>query len=403
MKAVVDHITQILPTPGEGLWEHLSNDYIKALKSLLGYPAHVEHLVDEWRHLVKFCLRGIGASENDEGSQLTIRSSQRFRSESADVNSGRSTPIRAVHGQTSRRARVDSIVSKGTVTDFLICIQHLTSSSNAPILSEAESLLNNLTDYLTSSSISASTSQQPAFSSFNAVLARTITDNTNLTQSAIMNIITTIRQLWSTKSAPLKEEMLVTLTLGKSILARLCQHSPSDVFVDALQGLLEHMRLDYVRRLEKERLQIDDLVLSPGSEVLPMGLPGIAPRLGHSSAEQNWTTVWTIASLSILLDRLSASSNVRPSADTEPNKKPRLLSRSKAILDDASSSSGPDKICGLQLTPFLVAESQIASDSLTTSLGHLTTYILDDNNIIASWTMVAIARFVCIYCQVHGG
>lgn len=400
---MVDHITQILPTPGEGLWEHLSKDYLKALRILIGYPAHVEHLVDRWSHLVRFCLRGIGPSDNDEESQLTIRS---FRSGSVDVNDERSTPIRTTHIQSYRRAQADISGSKGNTMELLNCLQSLTFASNAPILAEAESLLKNLTDYLASSSPSEYSSQKAAFSALNAVLAKTITENTDLTHEAVVNVIPTIRKLWSTKWTTLKDEMLVTLTLVKSDLARLGEYSPSDFLVESLVNLVEHIRHDYLRCFERDKeetLQIDDLVLSPGGELLPMGIPAVGPRLGFESAERNWATAWAIANFSLLLDRISASSNTLRSVDTVPHKKQRLLSRSDDILREAALSSGASKIHALQLTPFLLAENVFAPDLLVSCLGHFTSYILDDNDMVASWTMVAISRFVCIYCPIYGG
>lgn len=398
MKAVVDHITQILPTPGEGLWDHLSKDYLKALRILVGYPAHAEHLANRWSHLVRFCLRGIGPSENDEGSQLTIRS---FRSESVDVNDARSTPIRTTHGQSYRRAQADLSGSKGNTMELLTCLQSLTSTSNAPILTEAESLLRNLTDYLASSSPSEYSSQKAAFSALNAVLARTITDNTDLTHEAVVNVIPTIRKLWTTKWTALKDEMLVTLALVQSDLARLGEYSPSDFLVESLESLVEHIHHDYLRCLERDKeesLQIDNLIFSPDGELLPMGIPTIGPRLGHEGSERNWTTAWTIANFSLLLDRIAASSNTLQSIDTVPHKKQKLLSRSEDILREASVLSGTSKIRALQLTLFLLAENVFAPDLLVSSLGHFTAYILDDNDMVASWTIVAIARFVCIYC-----
>lgn len=415
VKAVVDHITQILSTPGEGLWEHLSNDYIKALKCLLGYPAHVEHLVNRWSQLVKFCLRGIGASDNEEGNELTIRSSHRFRSESADINGARSTPFGAAHGQSYKRAQADHSGSKLNTMELLTCLQFLTSAPNAPILIEAQSLLSNLTDYLASSSPSESLSQQPAFSALNVVLASTIADNIDLTHEAIVNVIPTIRNLWATKSVALKEEMLVTLTLMKSDLARFDEYAHSDLLVGSLESLVERIHLDYLKYLERgmeekysekgkeESLQIEDLFFSPDGEILPMGIPAVGPRLGSHSAERNWVTVWTIANLSLLLDRISTSSNVVQSTDTVPHKKQRLLSRSEDILREAAFSTGTSKICALQLTPFLLAENLFAPDLLESSLGHFTASILDDNDMVASWTMIAIARFVHMYCPTHRG
>ena len=91
LRAIVDHITETLPTPEEGLWEPLSAGYTKCLVALLHYPPHVEHLSSsEWDKLMSFCLRSLGLMEDD--SQTSFRDSFRTGLDDYLDASGRSTP-----------------------------------------------------------------------------------------------------------------------------------------------------------------------------------------------------------------------------------------------------------------------------------------------------------------------
>lgn len=93
VRAIVDHITETIPVPGEGLWEPLSLDYIKCLSSLLRHRPHTEHLDGEdWENLISFCLASISLRENEE-SQLSIRSGYRSVLEDQDASDSRSKKV----------------------------------------------------------------------------------------------------------------------------------------------------------------------------------------------------------------------------------------------------------------------------------------------------------------------
>lgn len=105
VRAIIDHITETIPLPGESLWEPLSVDYTKCLSALLGYRPHTEHLGDaEWEKLIGFCLAGISTPETEE-SQLSIRSGHRPAAEDPlDASDSLSTASRATPAPTPRES-----------------------------------------------------------------------------------------------------------------------------------------------------------------------------------------------------------------------------------------------------------------------------------------------------------
>ncbi|KAL1966845.1 hypothetical protein VTN77DRAFT_3810 [Rasamsonia byssochlamydoides] len=382
--AVIDHIIQTIKEPGEGLWEVLSNDYMKCLRSLLEYPPHVEHLGEsEWLDTVNFCLRCLSLIEN-EGNQLSIRTSHHSSSEALDVSSSRSTPVRMLSGRTATSA--SSHVDKGIVEEVVVCIQLLTASANAPVQEIAGRTLNGLSEYLASSTQAGNAHQ--AFKAINAVLMKVMCDQCSLVRDFILEIIPVIRRLWTTKLSGLKDEILITIMLCMDLLRNSAQFSSAESTIESLEGLVDVLLSEYVKRPEREVLQIDDLVFyqSPCPE---RDWQIFGPRLGNPRSEHNWTVVWAIACLLAILDDISGRSTAVSAVDDMPNKKPRLLSRIDDIVRDCISSSGTRKACALQLLSFL--EHRISIESKAFLLERLTVSIMDDNASVASWTLLAIS------------
>ncbi|KAK2789529.1 Serine/threonine-protein kinase tel1 [Onygenales sp. PD_12] len=386
--AVLHHITDTLPTPGEDPWATLSGDYLKSLRTLLQYPPHVEHLgKDDWRHLVGFCLRTIGVVDSNQGSQLSFRSRSRFPSENPDEQGSRAGSVEPGSLSRSRNARSEGSVN---TEELEACLEFLCSCPSAPIHDEAEKLLNGIIDYLLPLN-AISKAPHAAFNALNSVLARAITDDTVLVQDTMLDAIPVIKRFWRTKSATLKEEMLITLTIGRPTLLKFGMASPPESFVELIQGLIERLHGEYLRQPEKDIMQLDDLEFSFGPDPLPMGIRSMAPRLGVPRSEQNWTILQLIASFSALLDKICLAPSIDSQSAERPNKKQQLLSRTSDILHEASSATGITRICALQLVPFVLLEDDCKVEKLLPTLEHLAPNILDENSSAASWTMVAIA------------
>ncbi|KAJ6037034.1 hypothetical protein N7540_001313 [Penicillium herquei] len=383
-RAIVDHITETIPIPGEGLWEPLSVDYTKCLASLLRYPPHTEHLSDaDWEKLMEFCLTTINLQQG-ESSQLSIRSGDRSVLDDALEGSDEpSTPSRETPVPTTREKYAGD---RNTVEEVLVCMQLLNTSPNAPVQAAAENVLQGLVEFVKSPSIIAGNSHLLAFSSINTVASKVLFDQTELVRSSLLDLIPVIRRMWITKLNSLKDELLVTSMLCTVVLIDSVGSAPSKSLIRSVDGLADSLHSEYVRRAEKDLLQIDDIdFVQPKADSTRSVY---CPRLGNSRSEHSWTILWVIASLVKLSESASNQAQGSESGRESLHKRQRVDSGIEEIFRDATSASGTRRICALQLIPFL--ESAIDVERKETLARRLVPNILDDNAVSASWTMIAL-------------
>ncbi|KMQ44373.1 hypothetical protein HL42_4993 [Trichophyton rubrum] len=365
--ALVNHVIDSLTIPGEGLWESLSADYIKTLRVILQYPPHVEHLSkDVWCDLLEFCLQGLGLAGDSNSLQMSIRRGRSIPPEEFSQSS-RSTPHPTSAQSSYPSSKQDS---RGSSEDLEVCIQ---------VLVACPASLNPM-----------GSAPHAAFTALNTTLSIAILENITLVQDTLCAVIPTIRSYWSTKSVVLKEEMLATLLIGKEILCRRGQALQPELDIEIIQGIVDRLHSEYVRLPEREALQVDDLIFS--HHIIPMhvGLQFISPNTGVSKVMQNWTILSLIAAFSRLIDNYHSREKRDLAEEKSLNKKQHLLSRIDDILMDASRPTGNNRICALQLIPFIVSETEPEVGRLSTLLGQLIKNTLDDNVVVASWSIVAI-------------
>jgi ataxia telangiectasia mutated family protein len=388
VRAILDHITETIPIHGEGLWDHLSADYTKCLASILSYRPHAEHLDEEdWENLISFCLAGIGLRETD--SQLSIRSGYRSAPEDPDASDGRSTPSRMTPAPTSREKHRDNI---NIYEALVLCIQLLTAVPNPPIQNTAHIILRGLIDFVKSPSIVAGNTHQLAFSSINAVITKVMFDQTELVRSTLLSLVPVIRRLWvSTKLQTLKDELLVTLMLSMIILVDTAWRDPSESLAHDVKGLANSLHSEYVRRSEKEALQIDDIIFHKNVNT-KQSRPIYGPRLGNTKSEFNWTLIWIIAELLKLSEDINTRVKNIGSPRGDSNKRQRFSSELQDVLRDSISTTSTRRICALQLVPFL--EPKLNAETKISFFKQLILNITDDHASVSSWTMVALARYL---------
>lgn len=385
VRATIEHIIETIPTPGEGLWDVMSVDYTKCLTSLLRYPPHTEHLGDgEWERLIEFCLMALSLQEGDE-SQLSIRSG--YRSAAEDASDGRSTPARTTSAPAAREKYMGH---RNAIGEVVVCIQLLTASPSAPVQIAAESILHGLVEFVKSSSMVAGNAHQLAFNSINTVVSKVLFDQSEVVRSALLRLIPVIRRLWVTKLQSFKDELLVTLMHCTVVLADAARKDPPESLERSVEGLTNSLLSEYMKRPEKELLQVDEVIFHEAAEMERRPLYG--PRLGNSRSEHNWSLLWVIASLLKLSADISTHRTDRDSLREASGKRQRLNSGIEDIFRDAVSAIGARRICALQLIPFLECTMQV--ERKESFLRRLTPTIIDDNGAISSWTMIALARFV---------
>ncbi|KAJ5160097.1 uncharacterized protein N7482_007101 [Penicillium canariense] len=384
VRAIIDHITETIPVPGDGLWEPLSVDYTKCLTSLLRYPPHTEHLSDaDWEKLIDFCLDAINLQESDE-SQLSIRSGSRSAPEDPlDASGSGLTPSRMTPAPGNREKYVGD---RNAIGEVVACIQLLTSSPSAPVQAAAESILQGLVQFVKSPSLMAGNAHQLAFSSICTVVSRVLFDQTELVRTSLMDLIPVIRRLWTTKLQSLKDELLATLMLCMVILADTAHKQPSEALSCLIEGLTSSLQSEYVKRSEKDLLQVDETIFyKKGGR---KGRPIYGPHLGNPRSECSWTVIWAIANLLKLSETVAVHQSGHAMSREVSSKRQRFTSGIDDVFRDAVSGVGARRICALQMIPFL--EGEIDVDKMESFVKRLVPSILDDNSAISSWTMIAL-------------
>lgn len=385
LHALVDHIIQTLSDPNGELRELLSLDYIKCLRSILEYPPHTEHLSNEvWTEATNFCLSYLGHTATGE-PELTIRTNRHSSSERLDSNVGNVMSFGSISNHSVRSARNNT--NEPVINEIVICIQLLVSSPNAPIPSSAEKLLNGLSHFLSSSS-TTEYSQQGTLKAINSIILQVLFDQSTLVKEIFLDITPVLRRLWTGKLGGLKDEVLITIMLCTDLLQDNNQISLRPLNVELIEGLADVMLSEYIKRPERELLQMDDVIFYQKSTSVA-DTQFIGPRFGNLKSEQNWTVSWTIARLLSLVDERNDRYYTSP-ADGIPNKRPRLTSRVDGVFQDAASGIGNIKTCSLQLLVFIpcrmgAEEAKIFTDKL---MG----IIMDDNDFQASWAFLALTR-----------
>ncbi|KAL4891289.1 hypothetical protein BDV59DRAFT_182996 [Aspergillus ambiguus] len=384
VRAIIDHITDLLVDPNHSIFDVLCVDYTKCLTSLLHHPPHREHLgPSEWTKALEFCLKSI-APQDDENTSLGSSNDQRSTLDGYLVSDRGSNPARMTPALPVRER---SKGNKSAVGEAMTCIQLLTMSPNAPVHDTFDKILLRLAKFLRPYNIPG-TAHQAAIRSVNSVVMRVIFDQTGFVRTFLLNLIPTIQHLWTTKLVSLKDELLVTLMLCMVILTDAVRREPSESLATAIENLTDALSAEYKRRPDKEILQIDELTfyqptLDSGEKF------AIWPRLESPRSEHNWTVVWVISNLVRLSDDITTCLSLSRGRSDESAKRPRQKSFIEDVYRDSVLASGTRRLCALQMIPFISDHTSV--ESRTSLIQRLTPNILDDNGMISSWTMIAMA------------
>ncbi|KAJ5656271.1 hypothetical protein N7507_008221 [Penicillium longicatenatum] len=384
VRAIIDHVIETIPVPREDLWEPLSVDYTKCLVSLLRHSPHTEHLGDaEWENLMDFCLAAIKVEDGNE-NQLSIRSGHRSCPEEAlDGSDSPSSSFRMTPIPTQREKFMGD---RNNIGETLACIQLLTASPSAPVQAAAEKLLQGLVEFVKSPSMMVGNAHQLAFNSINTVLSKVFFDQSELVRSSLLTLIPVIRRLWTTKFHNLKDELLATLMLCVVILVDSAAKNPTESLMHLIERLADSLHSEYVKRPEKDQLQLDDIVFD--HTTVDSNTSFYGPRFGNTRSEHGWTTMWVIANLFKLLETIA---NKLPSSESDhetSHKRQRVNSVMEDIVRDATSATGTRRVCALQLIPFLERNLDVEKKQAITQ--RLVPCMLDDSATVSSWTMLAL-------------
>ena len=404
VKAFFDHVTQTLPM-SEGYCEPLIADYFKSLKIVLEYSPHPEHLTrEEWHDVTDFCIQAMNTlvipSDTDNlrvSYGLKTSTPYRHRASRSATPSLRSNQSHTQANGSSARIETHTGLENSTEA-LLLCLKLLTSTSNAPVLEKAQILLRGLLDFVSSSYTDLVL--QAAFEAINAILCRINTNDTFLTSTAVTELIPLISRCWLTKSASLKDHLLVSLLYAEPFLPHLLLSNEAQRYRDSLIDLLDVFKDEYCRRRDRDQLQLEDLMLTgtmtKQQKEKPLSIPVFRLRLGALRPESSWTLLHITASITECLSKHASVEGEGENAEDRDwqSKRRKVETPFENTLQNIRLSAVPEKLHALQVLCFVFGAVEIELSVVQSFLDTIISLLSDEASSLASWAMLATARYI---------
>ncbi|KAK2050689.1 phosphatidylinositol 3 [Colletotrichum somersetense] len=413
MLALIDHITQSLPGPGNGeaYVEPLLKDYVKALVALLSHQPNAEHLAtlgaDGWLACVDFCTdaieRYLETADRDSGSRASPAPGTASIASMA-FSTGRST---------NASQRTPGQIHRGTVQELLHCVYLLLLPPNAPLGQRSRDLSKTLTQVLQVRHLGLSQAIQLSFASINILLAGIQTDISHASNLA-RDLVPLISHWWQARTVSqdemlnsVRDEMLKTIFIVHLHLERLVYHREIDEI--QIEDLVESLWLEYSRRSPRSQLQMDDLtfVSRLPDDYFRLNIFGL--RVHNRDGERRWALVQNIAILEHILwkshRRCPRSQSPYESSDKSSDEQPRKKRRieSSRLQEKLQSPSSAVQKISLQLVPFLLGlgtfssrEAEAADNFIFTDI---VAFVGDKDSSVSSWAMLACASYAVSHAE----
>ena len=406
VKALVDHVTQTLPTSGEGYCEPLVIEYFRSLRIVLEYQPHTEHFPkDEWNAVLDFCnetLHDLNLVSSSRNPGLSIRNSNAGSFSDSISRSSTPVPTNNHNRETSNHSsqRNAQVQLKSSAEDILLCLRHLNFASNAPILNKAHVTLTNLIELL-ESNLSVGRLQQAAFEIINFIFPQITTNDISLTLQSLRRLLPVVRRLWDAKSTTLKDCMLISLLYGEVYFQRMISSDETNDCKSNLESLFEVIQNDYCKRLERDQLQLEDLDFADQgiSHEKLSSIKTFRLRLSALRAENPWNQLYIAAAIAVALsaDVAVTGESVKKSFGSEnfdsPAKRRRLSKPLDEVLKFTQSSQASQKLFSLQVLTFVFDVLVFDVENFGGYLEAFLPCMSDDNGSIASWAMLALTRY----------
>ncbi|KAK6439953.1 Serine/threonine-protein kinase tel1 [Oleoguttula sp. CCFEE 5521] len=336
VRAVLDHIDSGLHLAGGDFCEPLAFDYAKCMRTLLTYQPHAEHLpAEQWERAVRLCLISIKDPQKGDDDAGATSEGGRRSTNNASYESSRSGTRTGNGTQQHQRTLFHQVAE-----EMLFSLRALTAAPNAPVISLASETLWGVIDFM-KTGVTTSHSESSCFAVISNVLSWTQTENIDLSTKVASHLVRLLRVQWSawnSKLSPGKQEMLITMMYLRPFLQKLISTTVATSVRGDLVALLSNMRSEYAKRLDRDRLQLDNIRLAPA------GAPKSRFSIRHetiqlqcngSRSEHNWFLISAMASITQLL----TTSNTHDDASDSESDGGRRSKRQKMAnqLDDLST------------------------------------------------------------------
>ena len=380
--SVIDHIISTLPTPDEEYVEPLRNDYFKCFRILLEYPPYAEHLKPkQWQEFVDFLIAGVSISLGDDEQDSSHLSG---RETSMSSRNGSYLSIRVSQGQRSSR-----YAARSSLDDILGALRALSDTTNAPVITRASAIINAMLEIL----LSSHTGQAAALEVFNNVALILTTEAVELLLRSLTRLIPIMHRLWSSKSAALRDQILVTLRICHPMF--LAQRDAVGYLEPALrEKILDTLQSDYMERSPRELLQSDDVALRLLS--FDRSQPGyrLTPRGDSTRALLNWTLLTTMTTLFCGLSRTSNRPITSSETTEQPAKRRKLTTPFHELRQRAGQSDGADRLASVQVLLFAYDQPIPLPADIEESIPSLEPLLLHEDPQLVVWTTFLLSRYV---------
>ncbi|TVY45704.1 Serine/threonine-protein kinase [Lachnellula occidentalis] len=404
IEAIVDHITQTLPTADDEYCQPLAQHYLKALSILFEHTPNAERLKNSaWYEVIDFCVQGIDQYLNGHHR--------------APSSSARSFPGTHLSGSTAKSGTPNghsqirsSSMSRQNVEDLLQTVCLLVSPSSAPIAERFHEVMEIAVRFLQTQGNSVSQVHQLAFSIVNAVLSYTCTNQISFSQSVAQDIVPVILRFWQGKTIAkdemlnsVRDEMLMFIFAVHPHLERSLMDEESHETLTILEDLSDAIKADYTRRSDRDQLQLDDLEMVDLGAVTrstsPFSLHVFRLKPHNVRAERNWGNLQAIGILERLVSLGHQKSSLAGKSedqdnDQHPRKRQRIVQSSDRIFFSLKSENEKSRVSILQALPFILHDYQLSAAVLEEFLDELRSCAADKRGNVASWALLAIARHV---------
>ncbi|POS80454.1 mutagen sensitive-21 [Diaporthe helianthi] len=404
VRAIIDHITDTLPTHDGDFLEPLAKDYMQTFVILLDSPTHVGNLAlkdgSGWKHCAMFALDRI--SNLLDGND----------SAPASFVIGRDSPVpgtarQSSVGPSSARSRLGGQrgalqVQRNDLLVLLQCLQLLFSAPNAPYMSKRKEVADAVLQVLRLR-FDLDKLHRVAFSILSNLLLQTAGDDPALGQYLTRELVPLLGYWWQSRTLDkdelqflVRDEMLKTMHAISVYLDYLLQDDPAATLLQQLEELLDELWGEYSSRNPRARLQLDDVTFSSlkaSAGHFSTDLFALKPLDQH--AERRWAFVAVMSRLEFIFLQHSKSNSQRlATEDSQPRKRQRRAGGSNRIHQKLLSSDLDTKLTSLQLLPFFLPLSNLDQEEILTLMEDLLPMVGDKQGLLSSWAMVACARYV---------
>ncbi|KAK3990245.1 Serine/threonine-protein kinase tel1 [Cladorrhinum sp. PSN332] len=388
-RALIDHITQVLPGPDNTYIVPLLKDYVKALSTFLENPASVENLSafsgESWDACVDFCVDGLSryleVGDRETGSR-------------ASPAPGTTARAASVLPSSQGLTQIGSLIA----LDFLSCLNSLVSAPNAPVLRKADKIARTVLQILQLRQMKIGELQKVAFSTFNSVFVRIQTDDVVLSKQLTRRLLPLLSYWWQPRALSrdamlnsIRDEMLKTIYGTHLYLESVLRDSEDELILQDVEELLDALWSDYSKREERARLQLDDITFT--SMHLPADHPRtpiFALRPYKTPGEQNWALLENLAILEALYSNYSQREHSQKEAETgQPRKKRRMVATSSRVHQKLISLDPAVQLTALQLIPFLFKQKLPSLEEVSEAIADLSKCVTAKQGVVASWALLA--------------